>query len=418
MYRTGRSRELSPQHVAFNRGCGKFFFFLFLASVPILLSLLEYYRVLNFNLLETAKSRIQQVDINSKIQLFPSDVIYTTTNITSVVPVLDPDFNINFDALKVERRTEYCQWSETYTDTTTKDDQGIESTVRSYYYSKGWQSHITSSIFFDQPAAHWNPFYDPYPSQVSFSPKVTLNDNRNISVFELTRDLIQKVEPTKFHVPSNNQILDFTFSRATDFKYIGRGFFYHSHVPSTFETFLRGVGMASEGSLLDFQLADLFRICEAGDIRISYDTVSKGSLSVIGMVTNKNALDLVDIDGQKFGILFSKYDATSDYLFKREWNKWFWWIFGSRIFGLIWSVIIVTEIYRSRLGIEPRYDFRYVVSCLLDSAVFSGMIFSVIKWIFWQESSLGQFFLIFSLGFAGLRLYGSGPGASNKEKKH
>jgi hypothetical protein len=126
---------------------------------------------------------------------------------------------------------------------------------------------------FDQPAAHHNPHYDPYPSRTS-SVEYAETEKWNI-----TKGLLSRASDFK-------RVDRMLKSQARDsvFEYVGRGYFYYTHVQSTMERVLQLAGQAMEGSL-GFQIGDLFSACNAGDIRFSYEVVDgMGGLSVVGQV--------------------------------------------------------------------------------------------------------------------------------------
>jgi hypothetical protein len=92
----------------------------------------------------------------------------------------DAAFGIKLrNTLHLRRNTEYCQWQEHYTQTCARCSDGSDSQgrtkykdcncVRTYHYVKGWHSHRTNSLLFNQPAAHHNPQRDPYPSADFFA---------------------------------------------------------------------------------------------------------------------------------------------------------------------------------------------------------------------------------------------------------
>lgn len=89
----------------------------------------------------------------------------SSSEIKSNKELIDPDFSLSFrDSLRLKRVTEYCQWVETYVDTTHEDSRGNKHTIRTYYYSKMWSPIKINSLLFDQPFAHHNPQRDPFPT--------------------------------------------------------------------------------------------------------------------------------------------------------------------------------------------------------------------------------------------------------------
>ena len=88
---------------------------------------------------------------NQKLIFFhvPSEQVQTD------YPIVDHDFGLSFsDALSVKRQVEFCQWIESSRDETVKNRDGSETTVRTYYYTKGMYLKLEGSllllIFFTQ----------------------------------------------------------------------------------------------------------------------------------------------------------------------------------------------------------------------------------------------------------------------------
>ena len=69
-----------------------------------------------------------------------------------------------------------------------------------------------------------------------------------------------------------------------NFRYVGDGYFYSEFVEPTAPLAARLVGQFLEGSLLDFQLADLFQQCKAGDVRVHYEAVRPAVISVVALM--------------------------------------------------------------------------------------------------------------------------------------
>lgn len=103
------------------------------------------------------------------------------------VALVDSDFGLSHpSALKLRRRVEYCQWTETrHNSSQVRNRRGGENYLRysqrqdsyqqdqeqryvTYSYTKKWRPRPIPSIFFDQPAAHHNPMRDPVPPREVF----------------------------------------------------------------------------------------------------------------------------------------------------------------------------------------------------------------------------------------------------------
>ncbi|KAI9029254.1 hypothetical protein DFJ74DRAFT_478980 [Hyaloraphidium curvatum] len=231
-------------------------------------------------------------------------------------PPVDPLFRVGgFDqSIRLRRRVEFCEWREFSTESCRKTGSGDnerEVCTRQYYYIKDWQSSHVTSMMFDQPFGHQNPsrpelmqllrdgggdahtggaiFEAPhvYAAHTSNSDLVEL-DKRIVSAFDWFRNLVK---------PTPSMLEEFRSSPASSaalppgeqpseskpvFRYVGGGYFVSFYAPGTGWKILRGLGMAFDGSLLDYQIADLFSKCEAGDVRVSFDVVEASPVSVVG----------------------------------------------------------------------------------------------------------------------------------------
>ena len=88
-----------------------------------------------------------------------------------------------------------------------------------------------------------------------------------------------------------------------NFCYIGNGYFYSAHHPQGAEQTARMAGMWLEGSLLDYQLGDLFHACTAGDIRVWYEAIVLENISVLGQLTNTTIGKAVTENGIQIGMV-------------------------------------------------------------------------------------------------------------------
>jgi hypothetical protein len=187
------------------------------------------------------------------------------------------------NALKLARTLELCQWQETSTDRSVRNSDGSETVVRTYFYHKAWLPHHVPSIFFDQPAAHFNPPPPTIPTLNEVAPSVRLGAYTAradiISTLPLSRTL--HFDPPSLHA-------GFTSSAAASngFRYVGGGYFLLPFDPLPRERIALMAAQYLEGTLLDFQIGDLFAVCNAGDARVSFQTADPPLVSVLARVAN------------------------------------------------------------------------------------------------------------------------------------
>jgi len=199
--------------------------------------------------------------------------------------VFDPAFNIYVPgAVTLNRRVEFCQWHEHVSERTEKNGEHSERVVRTYYYTKGWSSHLTSSLFFDQPAAHHNPQRNPVPSgQVDIT---GVASSKGFSIPATYMKYLKGQSSVIEFRPESLQGFLTSPARLNDnFFYTGNnGWFLSKYQPSTAEKAMKMAFQYVEGTLFDFQLGDLFSVCDAGDVRVSFEgKVLRDGVSVIAL---------------------------------------------------------------------------------------------------------------------------------------
>jgi hypothetical protein len=251
------------------------------------------------------------------------NIMHFTGNYSATVG--DSAFNLRFDhALKIQRKTEYCQWMEhSHDDCQTckrRGNDGKEETyscncVRQYTYVKMWRDHLVPSFGFDQPANHHNPMRDPFPSTAIFSGDAKVGAIQILP--GITENLRAHLDPLTFS-PGGRPFKPGFLTRmwheifgepATRFEEMERlrpfyesnafnehhfvytntweGWFFSAYEMPTWQRVVRGFGQWLEGSLLDWQIGDLYDMangCTPGDLRIRYYIADPEEISVVGQI--------------------------------------------------------------------------------------------------------------------------------------
>ena len=324
-------------------------------------------------------------------------------------------------ALKAERRTEYCQWQEHHRDVcetcwrdvdrggggghnTTRESYACNC-KREFYYIKSWHAHRISSLVFDQPAAHWNPQDDPYPSATLWADDGVVFGNVPIS-----QDLVRTVKspsrlikwtpgakresPQWFDIfggaSSRFDSLErmtpkFATSRAAlqdGFVYAGNGWFFHAKLVSVQERLLRALFQYAEGSLLDFQLGDLVPSCEAGDVKFRYFVTDPSELSGVGGFVN-NRLGLftsLKRNAAEIGIVHAGKHSLNA-LLDNEASELRWWTYGARVvFGLpiAWMIHTNLKVFIAHRSRGPDgVALRFVLEAFYVLALATVVVYSI-----------------------------------------
>ncbi len=108
---------------------------------------------------------------------------YATTNDI----LKDAEFGISENVIKLKRKSEMYQWTETKKSDTRKKLGGGTETVTTYSYNKIWEENLIHSSGFKQADGHRNPENMPYQS------KIYQADNVSVGEFVLSAGLISQI---------------------------------------------------------------------------------------------------------------------------------------------------------------------------------------------------------------------------------
>jgi len=354
-----------------------------------------------------------------------NDVVhFVAKNFSSTV--YDSDFNLVIDnSLQVKRHTEYCQWQESAYDECetcyrnvrgengeSKKESYSCNCVRQYSYSKMWRSYRTNSLLFNQPAAHFNPQRDPYPTgHVFYSNDVVISDDakidkslletiksssrpivwtatsqRNPKWYDFMWQFVGVKDRTRYDFMSKlTTTLDSNARINHNFIYAGNGYFFSPYAESGTEFFLKKFGQFMEGSILDYQFGDLIPSCTAGDIRVYYTITDPSVISGIGSINNvaqnvKNVGKGKILHEKKYieyGILHEG-EKSAERLIKEEQESAKFNTYVSRFVLLLWSIIpsyLITVFH----GLEPHHSYLLILSltCLVNYTYHMWVVYTV-----------------------------------------
>jgi len=252
--------------------------------------------------------------------------------------VYDPFFGVyGPNALTLNRRVEYCQWQEHVHERTEKTGEHTERVVRTYTYTKGWHSHTINSFFFNQPAAHFNPQRQPVTSG-----QVDISGVSSRSGFRIPTTYMGylKAETRTFSY-DRQSLQGFVSSPAytnENFFYTGNGWFLSKYEPSRAEQAMKMSAQYLEGTLFDFQLGDLFSVCDAGDVRVSFDgKVVNNGVSAIALQNSDGTLSPFKTLSGKDIMMVQEGQVTAEEMMERELSDRFWSLVWF-VFGAVVSV--------------------------------------------------------------------------------
>lgn len=230
------------------------------------------------------------VNSNAPDAAHNGDVVHVTIapgELATDHALYDPAFQVSVPgAVTLERRVEYCQWQEHVHEHTERGSGGSDSerVVRTYTYTKGWTSAPVNSLFFDEPAAHFNPQRQPVAAGRVDSAGLTSARGYRIAAHD-AQALRSPTTTYSFRPESLQQFAASPAAVNDHFFYTGsNGWFLSKYTPSAAEKAMKMAFEYLEGTLLDFQLGDLFSVCDAGDVRVALQgKVPVGGVSVVAL---------------------------------------------------------------------------------------------------------------------------------------
>lgn len=161
-------------------------FVLFIAAFPLLFwnegRALKRYKTLN----EGAGSFISL----PRASVFPENegrLVHVTGKAVTAETLVDPEFGVALNAVKLIRKVEMLQWEEHRKRQSKKKLGGGKKTVTTYSYSKTWSSSLINSNNFKKPHGHQNPAGMPYQSKSLEATRVSLGE------FNLSRSLVGQI---------------------------------------------------------------------------------------------------------------------------------------------------------------------------------------------------------------------------------
>lgn len=114
-------------------------------------------------------------------------LVHLTADAVTDETLVDSDFGVSANAIRLRRDVEMYQWKESEKSETRKKLGGGEETVTTYTYTKEWSGMLNDTANFHQPAGHENPSEFPYDSMTSDAEQVV------VGAFYLSPDLIAQL---------------------------------------------------------------------------------------------------------------------------------------------------------------------------------------------------------------------------------
>ena len=118
-------------------------------------------------------------------------LVHLTADAVTDETLVDADFGVSANAIRLRRDVEMYQWKETEKSETRKKLGGGEETVTTYTYTREWSGMLNNTANFHEPAGHENPSEFPYDSMTLDAEQVA------VGAFYLSPDLIAQLSDYK-----------------------------------------------------------------------------------------------------------------------------------------------------------------------------------------------------------------------------
>jgi hypothetical protein len=143
--------------------------------------------VKTYNTLKEGQGLVIDVSADSVDAANEGKLVHLTANATTEETLVDEDFGVSADAIRLRRDVEMYQWKQTEQSETRKKLGGGEETVTTYTYTKEWSSGLNDSSNFHEPSGHENPSEFPYDSMTWDAETVP------VGAFFLSPDLVSQL---------------------------------------------------------------------------------------------------------------------------------------------------------------------------------------------------------------------------------
>ena len=122
---------------------------------------------------------------------FEGKTVYATGRAVTKDVLTDPDFGVKVNAIGLNRKAEFYQWTQQSKSETKKKLGGGEETVTTYTYSKKWVSSPVDSQSFKSPSGHENTV------RVQTDSQKFMADNVTFGAYRLPKFLVKSISGAK-----------------------------------------------------------------------------------------------------------------------------------------------------------------------------------------------------------------------------
>lgn len=174
-----------------NRGCSSIFGAIFGVVIVILAFPLLFWNegraVERYNSLKEGAGAVISVSADRVDPANEGQLVHLTGLATTNETLLDAEFDVSAQALKLQRDVEMYQWKENKDTKKVKKVGGGTRTETTYSYERVWSSSQINSQSFKKPDGHENPSSMLYEEQTYMADKITAGS------FTLSRSLVEQI---------------------------------------------------------------------------------------------------------------------------------------------------------------------------------------------------------------------------------
>ena len=143
--------------------------------------------VKTYNTLKEGQGLVIDVASDSVDAANDGKLVHLTADALTDETLVDQDFGISANVIRLRRDVLMYQWEETRQTETRKKIGGGEETVTTYTYSKEWRRSLNDSSNFQSPSGHENPSEFPFDSMTWDA------ENVPVGAFYLSPDLVSQL---------------------------------------------------------------------------------------------------------------------------------------------------------------------------------------------------------------------------------
>lgn len=248
---------------------------------------------------------------------FDGKTVYATGRAVTKDVLTDPDFGVKVNAIGLNRKVEFYQWTEQSKSETRKKLGGGEETVTTYTYTRKWVSSPVSSQDFKIPSGHENTVRVQTASQKFMAQNVTFG------AYRLPGFLVKSISGER------PLALDMTEGQRAELQ---KRFFSRDPNPSAQNAGGPTTMVHSQSNMLYFGRSP--NEPRVGDVRVSFTEVPQNDISIIATVSGNTFRQFRASNGNSFSRLsMGEQDMNAMFDAAKSSNSIMTWIL--RLVGLL-----------------------------------------------------------------------------------